>query len=343
VRKVNVASPFLQSLPVSFPSHPLRAHRLFFNSPGRSDSVGVMTYDAAFFEKVSPGSTKAAEKILPLVWPLATPSSVVDLGCGNGAWLLVARSLGARQVLGIDGADTAASLKISSADFIAADLEESLPLVDRQFDLAMCMEVLEHISPLAAERVLDWLCAHSPLVLFSAALPFQGGVHHVNEDWLSNWIGRFDQRSFLVYDLIRPHIWTDNDIPVWYRQNVVVAARRDHPSLTLSTPLDARFADLIHPDFWVHRTRQCMKLRRQINRRRRRKQKLKLEPAVRQDRPAKRANPIRPSRPQKGSHPNRTAWWLRAVQGTVQVLHQRKDAPRSTPRRGRNTDSSKGS
>lgn len=109
--------------------------------------------------------------------------SAVDFGCRGGSWLSVFRDLGVETVYGIDGDWVDVSqLRIPVECFHAVALDGPLSLPSR-FDLAICLEVAEHLPP---ERVMSFigeLCAAAPVVLFSAAIPHQGGVNHVNKQW----------------------------------------------------------------------------------------------------------------------------------------------------------------
>jgi SAM-dependent methyltransferase len=212
--------------------------------------MGGGQYDRDYFARHSAGSRAAAEAILPLIWPIARPASIVDLGCGTGAWLEVARRMGASEVLGLDFDGSPAAGVISSASFRAVDLEGGLPELARKFDLAICVEVLEHVTPSAGERAVAWLCRHAPLVVFSAAVPLQGGRHHVNEQWLSTWAKPFRRHDFAFYDLIRPRIWGNEGIPFWYRQNTIIAAAVGFPALAGIAPTPDDNLDVIHPDLW---------------------------------------------------------------------------------------------
>ena len=67
--------------------------------------------------------------------------------------------------------------------FVASDLSEPIT-IDRGYDLALCIEVAEHL-PLSSEPTLiEELTSAAQAVMFSAAIPGQEGVNHVNEQWL---------------------------------------------------------------------------------------------------------------------------------------------------------------
>jgi hypothetical protein len=105
------------------------------------------------------------------------------------------------------------------------DLEAPMSL-GRRFDLVVCSEVAEHLSPNAAGILIDSLVAHGDYVLFSAAIPYQGGHHHVNEQFLSYWIEHFARHDYVVLDLFRARLWDDSSMLWWLRQNLVLFVRR---------------------------------------------------------------------------------------------------------------------
>lgn len=204
-------------------------------------------YSAEFFQFISSDNDAYRDLLLPVV-NAVRPISVIDLGTGSGAWLAAAKEMGASRVLGLDGHWAATEHQlISSAEFLAVDFEAGFPDLGR-FDLAICLEVLEHITPEAGEAAVQWLCERSDVVLFSAAIPGQGGTHHINEVWQHHWADKFRSHNFHAYDIIRPTIWRNSDIPWWYRQNTVVYARPEAAKSYGWTEADINTLDLVHPD-----------------------------------------------------------------------------------------------
>ena len=117
-----------------------------------------------------------------------------------------------------------------------------------QFDLAISLEVAEHLPASRANTFIEDLCMRAPAVMFSAAIPLQGGVGHLNERWPSWWAKLFAAHNFAAIDCIRPLIWSDNDVATWYRQNTVLFMRRDHPHIgSVSVVEDRGELDLVHP------------------------------------------------------------------------------------------------
>ncbi len=184
-------------------------------------------YGERFFERIGGAALRSAEAIVPLVLELTKPGSVVDVGCGQGAWLHVFREHGVDDVVGVDGDYVdPASLLIPRECFRAADLTAGIEL-ERGFDLAVSLEVAEHLPERHADTFVAALTGLAPIVLFSAAIPFQGGTHHVNEQWQDYWVERFRARGFVPVDCVRPRVWNDTSVAGWYAQNVLVYARPD--------------------------------------------------------------------------------------------------------------------
>ncbi|MGH7070746.1 MAG: class I SAM-dependent methyltransferase, partial [Acetobacteraceae bacterium] len=208
-------------------------------------------YDRTFYQMQAAGSVHAASVIVPMVLETLPAASVCDVGCGVGTWLNVFARCGVRDFLGLDGDYVdRGMLQIPSAQFRPTDLEKPIRL-ERTFDLAVCLEVGEHLPPSRAAGLVEDLGRVAAAVLFSAAIPRQGGVNHVNERWPSWWARIFSDCGFGVCDVIRPKIWDRADIVPCYRQNILIFARRglieSNPALPESRPGQI---DIAHPEFY---------------------------------------------------------------------------------------------
>jgi 2-polyprenyl-3-methyl-5-hydroxy-6-metoxy-1,4-benzoquinol methylase len=171
-------------------------------------------------------------------------SSVVDIGCGVGTFLSVFKEKGIKQVLGLDGSWVDPELlQISSDEFQELDLESPIQL-NRKFDMAICLEVAEHISAAKAVDFVAYLCELSEVVIFSAAIPAQGGNGHVNEQWQTYWAEIFETFDMQTYDLIRQKIWNDESVLYWYRQNTLVFTRKKLVRESIQTTQNL---DIVHP------------------------------------------------------------------------------------------------
>lgn len=173
--------------------------------------------DFSYLDHCEPGY----RAVLNLVFEFIRPQSLLDVGCSVGGWLKVAKSLGVEDILGLDVQWYLDSkqLVIPPENFRAVDLRYPAPL-ERTFDLAMCLEMAEHIPQNCSDALVDLLTQAAPIVLFSAALPGQGGRGHINEQWPEYWQEKFKRRGFLIVDCLRTRLWKDESIPYFYRQNI---------------------------------------------------------------------------------------------------------------------------
>lgn len=184
-------------------------------------------YTENFYEMLTQGSRRSAREIVPLVLEFIQPKSVVDVGCGLGSWLSVFKDLGIGECLGIDGDYVNTDrLEISREEFQPFDLDTSLKL-DRTFDLVVSLEVAEHLPPESARTFIASLTDLGSVVLFSAAIPLQGGTNHVNEQWPGYWAQLFQERGYLAIDCLRKKIWNNENVEPWYAQNILVFVRRN--------------------------------------------------------------------------------------------------------------------
>jgi SAM-dependent methyltransferase len=195
----------------------------------------IELYDSGFFDEMESFSIASAEVMVPLVMKLIAPRSVLDVGCGRGVWLKVFEREGVPEIAGVDGPHVnSEELLIQPSQFQGIDLRNPRPL-ERPFDLAVCLEVGEHLPASAAPRLVEMLAAAAPVILFSAAVPGQGGTAHINEQWPEYWRKFFAKAGYSLLDPIRPAVFLDRRVAWWYRQNVVMycstAALASHPPL----------------------------------------------------------------------------------------------------------------
>lgn len=210
-------------------------------------------YDDDFFARDGERSLESARIVAPIVIQLAAIRSVIDVGCGLAGWLRAFSENGVPLILGVDGDWVDPSKLYVPADcFAAADLTKPLH-IDGQYDLALCLEVAEHLDPRSGRELVGALTSLAPLILFSAAVPGQGGTHHVNAQWPGYWRCIFEERGFKMIDLIRPLIREDRRIDWWYRQNIVMFANK--AAISTNPALRGTSRDTSNDDKgidWVH-------------------------------------------------------------------------------------------
>ena len=208
-------------------------------------------YNPTFYRTNAAISAASATVLLRTLGEIYGARTLLDVGCGIGTWGRAAKELGFTRYRGVDGDYVRREqLQVAPADFTAHDLRTRLDLRE-SYDLAICMEVGEHLPASAAAILVRSLCAHAPVVMFSAAIPAQGGVDHVNEQWQSYWAELFGCEGYGVHDCIRPRIWGCAEVAEYYRQNVLVYVDERNPGLAslFGENLKGRPAllDVVHP------------------------------------------------------------------------------------------------
>jgi len=194
----------------------------------------------------------AAEAILSQVIEVRPSiASAIDIGCGVGTWLNVLQKYGVGDIQGVDGPWVEQKyLEIPSECFRAynfqnAEIEISF---NRRYDLAICLEVAEHIPQSKANAFVRNLTTLSDLILFSAAIPGQGGLGHINEQWPSYWASLFLENGYVAKDILRFRFWNDNEIPLWYRQNIILYVSEKNPiEVEEALTVDMRVMPIVHP------------------------------------------------------------------------------------------------
>ncbi len=181
-------------------------------------------------------------KIVPIVLNCLPykVNSVIDFGCGTGTWLRAFKESGVKDILGIDGNWCNRNLlfeNIDESEFMNSDLEKLISL-PRSYDLVVSLEVAEHLSEQSADVFVKSLISAGNTILFSAAIPGQGGFNHINEQWPSYWICKFQEYGYCVYDIIRDQIADDEKIFSWYKQNMILFVHKD-----IKMPMDSFYSD----------------------------------------------------------------------------------------------------
>lgn len=198
----------------------------------------------------------SALAIIPEVIKLVQPKSVIDLGCGIGVWLSVFKELGVEDISGVDGDWVDQErLKIQKDCFISADLRQPFNL-GKQFDLAVSVEVAEHLPRESAEDFVDSLVKLAPVVLFSAAVPFVPGNMHINCQWPSWWAKHFYSRGYVVIDCIRNKVWSNEKVMWAYSQGIMIFVNEklleNYPLLKAEYhESDLFHLDRIHPKYYL--------------------------------------------------------------------------------------------
>ena len=214
-----------------------------------------MKYNQFFYDDQMDGSLSSAQVIIPILLKTLSIKSAIDVGCGVGTWLSALKTNGVSDILGMDGDYIdRATLKIPQSSFCPSDLFHPVS-VDRKFDLAISLEVAEHLPETRAASFVEDLTHLADCVLFSAAIPGQYGTNHLNEQWQSYWAKIFAKNDYAHFDLFRPIVWTNRCVEVWYRQNILLYAKQNSTFFKILkktiVPCSAHQLDLVHPSMYM--------------------------------------------------------------------------------------------
>lgn len=195
-----------------------------------------MVHKVKYIHETDVHNLIAPRQVVPLMMEMFHPLTVLDVGCGIGTWLSVLKQNGVKDVYGIDGDFVNKKLLLEHIDeneFSAHDLSKNFDL-RKKFDLVICLEVAEHLEKKEAQGFIESICKHADVIIFSAAVPGQGGQNHFNEQWPAYWINIFKTQGFNCYDILRPLIWEMPEIDWWYKQNMLVFSNKPLPGYRAS-------------------------------------------------------------------------------------------------------------
>jgi hypothetical protein len=139
---------------------------------------------------------------------------------------------------------------LPKVNYLYHDLTKPIS-TSKYYDICLCLEVAEHLDEKSATNLINILTTLSSVVVFSAAIPKQGGNHHINEQWPQYWSNLFAARGYFLEWDPRPSIWENTNIEACYRQNLLVFSKA-----TGSNPINP--TALVHPDIWL----DAMKVRK---------------------------------------------------------------------------------
>jgi SAM-dependent methyltransferase len=207
---------------------------------------------AKYTHTIEVHNLESPREIVPIICSLFEIKSVVDIGCGLGTFLRAFKECGINDILGIDGKWCNKKLlyeNIPQENFLELDLEKAITL-NRKFDLLVSVEVAEHLSPNRAKSFVEDIAKLSDVILFSAAIPFQGGDHHYNEQWLPYWNQKFGEQGFELFDVLKPLIWENPRIFWWYKQNMVLFVKKGTQLPKLNALSKNELSRVVHPELF---------------------------------------------------------------------------------------------
>ena len=231
-------------------------------------------YNDQFYKSLTDASYSSAKHFVSILNSVPiNPKTVVDVGCGRGPWLKAFSDSGSKELVGIDGDWVSQEDMLDKKiKFYSIDLSSNVIKnpINKKFDLAMSLEVAEHLKPEQAITFINYLISFSDTILFSAAFSGQGGTDHFNERPHTYWAKIFIKNGYLPYDLFRSKVWENQEIEVWYRQNTFLYLKRNSKfekifkEKGIEPIREISLMNCIHPDLYKIRVEESKKLSQSI-------------------------------------------------------------------------------
>lgn len=161
--------------------------------------AGILSHDVVYgsdyyIDRDREEAVKDAEQFAEVVLDIYDPTSILELGCGTGTLLYPYLERGIH-VHGVDLSETAKEESaLPDSAFEIHDLTQPYT-PNQEYDIVICVEVLEHIPPKAADTIVESISSAGDTAIVTAAPPGQGGTHHVNEQPSGYWIEKFEQHG----------------------------------------------------------------------------------------------------------------------------------------------------
>ncbi len=219
-------------------------------------------YNKNFYKNLNE-SLESARIIAPLILKILKVKSVLDVGCGKGGFLRAFKEKGVEDIKGIEGEWVNNETTFIPKKYIMCHNLEKPLNINRKFDLVISTEVAEHLPRDLAEKFVDDLTTFGNAVLFSAAIPFQGGTNHINEQWPDYWAKLFLKRGYIPFDCIREKIWTNPNVSYCYAQNMILYLKKEQvkKNKLLNNELNATkeigCLSKVHPKLYLIKAKRC--------------------------------------------------------------------------------------
>ncbi|HEX3803725.1 MAG TPA: methyltransferase domain-containing protein [Solirubrobacteraceae bacterium] len=169
----------------------------------------------------APGVVKVVEEVFP------EAQTFLDVGAGSGGFAAEVKRTGrritaceynkvGRWFTGLQG--------VVSHPF---DLNASSPAPDvtGKFDIVYSFEVGEHLPPELGRRMVAFIAEHAHQVVFTAAIPGQGGMGHVNEQPPEYWVELFTDAGMQFDEALTSQVrerFHQERLAPWFEKNAIV-------------------------------------------------------------------------------------------------------------------------
>ena len=124
------------------------------------------------------------------------PALVLDAGCGRGYLLIALRQRGV-EAWGFDNSEASIQNALPENQPFCQVRSILEPFPHSHYDLIVCIDVIEHLSPKEAERAVENLCSYSDDILLSCTPVDFFDSAHLNVQPPDYWAGLFSRFGFI--------------------------------------------------------------------------------------------------------------------------------------------------
>jgi len=186
-------------------------------------------YTIKYYKSINKDEVYQANALGIAIKEIYKPNSIVDIGCGTGLYLNKFKDI---EHFGIDISEAVMDSsvnRIKKENFKLDDITSPNFKFNRKFDIALCLEVLEHIGMEHMEQTIKNVTSASDTIIASAAQVGQAGLNHITLQPYSYWEDLFNRNGFErayhdEYPLLIPISKVHHTI--WIIRNLMVFKRK---------------------------------------------------------------------------------------------------------------------
>jgi hypothetical protein len=182
-------------------------------------------YTTAFHKAIENDEIPQAGRLGVYIKRYIAPNCFYDFGCSTGIYLKeVQINQPTIHSIGFEFSEDAVKNAVCP-NVVQKDLTVPLELTYVPNTLGLCLEVLEHIDDAHWKPVLENITNLCDRVIFSAAVPGQGGTGHINCRPKIDWIKRFHELGWVVDLDATKHLldYIQKGYHMgWFRNNVMI-------------------------------------------------------------------------------------------------------------------------
>jgi glycosyltransferase involved in cell wall biosynthesis len=175
--------------------------------------------DVIDYDQIESEEKPFADRLATWIKENINPKKVVDIGCGPGTYVYSLRDNNVN-AYGYDIDD-----RVDGKDYLK---KLSLFEVNDKSDVVICLEVAEHIETSLSDSIVDSIIRNvndDGMIIWTAAIPGQGGVGHINcqtkEYWEEKFISRGFYRDCTIENNLLEYI-RSGPYMGWFLQNLMV-------------------------------------------------------------------------------------------------------------------------